>query len=87
MRAPPVGTEAPALTVSTHTSVGVPRGSVVGTVRQVSVVIGYSDVKHCSFSTVDWTSFIFGLLKVFLFSRLSVPTGCSFRAGCFRKCG
>ena len=43
--------------------------------------------KHCSFSTVDWTSFIFGLLKVFLFSRLSVPTGCSFRAGRFRKCG
>ena len=41
--------EAPASTVSTHTSVGVQRGSVAGTVRQVSIVIGYSDVNIVPF--------------------------------------
>ena len=44
-----VETEALASTVSIHTSVGVLRGSVAGTVRQVGVVIGYSDVNIVPF--------------------------------------
>ena len=46
---------------------------MAGTVRQVGIVIGYSDVKHCSFLTVDWTSFIFGLLKVSCFPGCRSP--------------
>ena len=38
VRATPVGTEASALTASTHTTVSVLRGLVAGTVKEVSTV-------------------------------------------------